>query len=153
MKTNLGTLSMDLDASKAPCTVNSLAYLAGKKFYDGSACHRLTSDASLKVLQCGDPSGTGTGGPNYRFPDENLDAAAYTRGTVAMANAGPGTNGSQFFILYADAPSLPKSYTVFGHVTSGMEIVDKVAGAGSQPAGDGKPKQKITIESFTVPAS
>ncbi|GAA2166096.1 protein kinase domain-containing protein [Actinomadura napierensis] len=150
MKTNLGTLDIDLDAAKAPCTVNSVMYLAGKKYFDGTHCHRLTTDASLKVLQCGDPSGTGTGGPGYRFPDENLGEAAYARGTVAMANAGPGTNGSQFFILYGDATSLPKSYTVFGHVTSGLDIVDKVARAGAEPAEDGAPKLRVTIERFTT---
>ncbi|MDL4818276.1 protein kinase domain-containing protein [Actinomadura opuntiae] len=150
MKTNLGTLNLDLDAAKAPCTVNSVMYLAGKKYFDGTHCHRLTTDASLKVLQCGDPSGTGSGGPSYRFPDENLGEAAYTRGTVAMANAGPDTNGSQFFILYGDTTSLPKSYTVFGHVTSGMGIVDKVAQAGAEPAQDGTPKLKVTIERFTT---
>ncbi|MFB4301186.1 peptidylprolyl isomerase [Actinomadura sp. NTSP31] len=153
MKTDLGTLDIDLDAAKAPCTVNSVMYLAGKKYFDGTHCHRLTTDASLKVLQCGDPSGTGTGGPGYRFPDENLSEATYTRGTVAMANAGPGTNGSQFFILYGDATSLPKSYTVFGHVTSGMGVVDKVAAAGAEPAQDGAPKLKVTIERFTTSAA
>lgn len=151
IKTNLGTLELQLDAAKAPCTVNSLAYLAGRKFYDDTQCHRLTTGPSLKVLQCGDPSGTGSGGPSYRFADENAAGARYTRGTVAMANAGPDTNGSQFFIVYEDAPSLPPDYTVFGRVTSGMEIVDKVAEAGAGTgigAGDGEPKQKITITEF-----
>ncbi|WUH99196.1 peptidylprolyl isomerase [Spirillospora sp. NBC_00431] len=150
IKTNLGALVVQLDAAKAPCTVNSLAHLAGKRYYDNTACHRLTTSPSLKILQCGDPSGTGTGGPSYSFADEITGGTRYTRGTVAMANAGPGTNGSQFFILYADSASLPPNYTVFGRVTSGMEVVDKVARAGAGETsgmgpGDGRPKQKITI--------
>ncbi|URM97960.1 peptidylprolyl isomerase [Actinomadura madurae] len=146
LRTDLGTIAVELDPGKAPCTVNSLAYLAGRKFFDGSRCHRLTTDSSLKILQCGDPSGSGTGGPSYRFGDESLSSARYTRGTVAMANAGPGTNGSQFFILYADAERLPASYTVFGRVTSGMEVIDKVAKEGVENGTtDGEPKQRLTI--------
>ncbi|MFG2087081.1 peptidylprolyl isomerase [Spirillospora sp. NPDC048824] len=154
VKTNLGTLELELDAEKAPCSVNSLAHLARKRFYDNTACHRLTTSPALKVLQCGDPSGTGTGGPGYEFANENTTGVRYTRGTVAMANAGPDTNGSQFFILYDDAPNLPADYPVIGRVTSGMEIVDKVAGAGAGDGGaDGAPKQKITITEFRTPAS
>ncbi|TMQ95560.1 hypothetical protein ETD83_22340 [Actinomadura soli] len=155
IKTNLGTLELRLDPAKAPCTVNSLAHLASKKYYDNAPCHRLTTGESLKVLQCGDPSGTGTGGPSYQFADEIAPGTRYTRGTVAMANAGPNTNGGQFFIVYEDALSLPPNYTVFGRVTSGLEIVDKVAkagaGAGDSPVtgpGDGPPKQKVTITEF-----
>ncbi|MEO3823205.1 peptidylprolyl isomerase [Actinomadura sp. B10D3] len=147
--TNLGTIVMELDPAKAPCTVNSLAHLAGRKFYDGSRCHRLTTDSSLKVLQCGDPSGSGTGGPSYRFDDESLSSAKYTRGTVAMANSGPDTNGSQFFILYADTRALPPSYTVFGRVTTGMEVIDQVAEYGVKDGGtDGEPERKLTITEF-----
>ncbi|MEV4005115.1 peptidylprolyl isomerase [Actinomadura sp. NPDC049753] len=146
VRTGLGTLQISLDAGTAPCTVNSLAYLAAQKFYDRTSCHRLTTGPSLQVLQCGDPSGTGAGGPAYQFDDESLGSARYTRGTVAMANAGPNTNGSQFFILYGDTTSLPPSYTVFGHVTAGMDIVDAVARKGVAGGGaDGAPKQKITI--------
>ncbi|MGH3243282.1 MAG: protein kinase domain-containing protein [Spirillospora sp.] len=157
IKTNLGSLVVRLDAAKAPCTVNSLAYLAGKKYYDNSACHRLTTAASFKLLQCGDPSGTGRGGPTYSFADEIAAGTRYNRGTVAMANAGPNTNGSQFFIVYADSTSVPPNYTVFGQVTSGMEIVDKVAKAGAADTsgmgpGDGTPKQKITITEFRTVA-
>ncbi|QKG24012.1 protein kinase domain-containing protein [Actinomadura verrucosospora] len=152
LKTNLGAVTMDLDGAKAPCTVNSVMFLAGKRFYDGTSCHRLTTSASLQVLQCGDPSGTGSGGPGYTFGDENASGAAYARGTVAMANAGPNTNGSQFFIVYGKA-DIPATYTVFGHVTSGMEIVDKVAKAGATPAGDGRPNLKITIEGFSTSAA
>ncbi|XRQ06939.1 protein kinase domain-containing protein [Actinomadura welshii] len=146
IEANVGTLVLELDAAKAPCAVNSLAFLAGRDFYDSTSCHRLTSDPTLKVLQCGDPSGTGTGGPGYQFANENTDGARYTRGTVAMANAGPDTNGSQFFILYDDAPNLPGSYPVIGRVTSGMDVVDKVAEAGTDNGSpDGEPKQKVTI--------
>ncbi|MEU4820579.1 peptidylprolyl isomerase [Actinomadura sp. NPDC023710] len=146
VETGLGTLQISLDAGTAPCTVNSLAYLAAQKFYDRTSCHRLTTDPSLQVLQCGDPSGTGAGGPGYQFDDESLSSARYTRGAVAMANAGPNTNGSQFFILYGDTTSLPASYTVFGRVTSGMDIVDAVAKKGVAGGGtDGAPKQKVAI--------
>jgi cyclophilin family peptidyl-prolyl cis-trans isomerase/tRNA A-37 threonylcarbamoyl transferase component Bud32 len=157
LSTNLGAIDMDLDGAKAPCTVNSLMFLAGKKFYDGTSCHRLTTSNALKVLQCGDPSGTGSGGPGYSFANENTSGAKYTRGTVAMANAGANTNGSQFFIVYGDA-EIPADYTVFGHVTSGMDVVDKVAKAGTDGssamgAGDGRPKLKITIQRLTTSAA
>ena len=146
IETGLGLLDVELDSEKAPCALNSLAFLAGHRYYDGTSCHRLTSNPTLKVLQCGDPSGTGTGGPGYRFPDENTTGVRYTRGTVAMANSGPDTNGSQFFILYGDAPDLPAAYPVIGRVRSGMEVVDKVAEAGTaNGSNDGEPKQKITI--------
>jgi peptidyl-prolyl cis-trans isomerase B (cyclophilin B) len=129
IKTSLGDLKVELDAGKAPCTVNSFAFLAEKKFYEKSKCHRLT-DGGLSVLQCGDPTGTGSGGPGYRYANENTKDAKYTRGTLAMAHSQmPDSNGSQFFIVYKDS-ELPPEYTVFGKITSGMEIVDKVAGAG-----------------------
>ncbi|TDC84737.1 peptidylprolyl isomerase [Actinomadura sp. 7K507] len=146
IQTDLGLLDLELDHEKAPCALVSLAFLARHNYYDGTTCHRLTTNPTLKVLQCGDPSGTGSGGPGYHFPNENTAGVSYTRGTVAMANAGPDTNGSQFFILYDDAPRLPASYPVIGRVTSGMEIVDKVAEAGTAGGSqDGEPKQKITI--------
>ena len=93
LTTSRGPIEATLLTSKAPCTVNSFAYLAGQKYFDGTPCHRLTT-AGIYVLQCGDPSGTGSGGPGYKFADENLTGAVYPRGTLAMANAGPGTNGS-----------------------------------------------------------
>ena len=130
IKTSLGDLKVELDAGKAPCTVNSFAFLAEKKFYEKSKCHRLTS-GGLSVLQCGDPTATGSGGPGYRYANENTDGAKYTRGTLAMAHSQmPDSNGSQFFIVYKDS-ELPPEYTVFGKITSGMEIVDKVADAGA----------------------
>ena len=116
-----------LDNGKAPCTVNSFASLAQQGYFDNTPCHRLTTAPELGVLQCGDPSGTGTGGPGYRFPNEYptnqyrlTDPALqvpvlYPRGTLAMANAGPGTNGSQFFLVYRDS-MLPPTYTVFGTI-------------------------------------
>lgn len=154
LKTNRGTITIELDGAKAPCTVASFRHLAGLKYFDGTPCHRLTT-VGLHVLQCGDPSGTGMGGPTYKFADENLPHGAvppYPRGTVAMANAGPDTNGSQFFINYKDNRIDPY-YAVIGRVTSGLDVVDKVANAGAEAgngAGDGAPKLSITIESFTV---
>lgn len=144
--TNRGTLNLELDAAKAPCAVNSLAFLASKNYFDDTACHRLTSDPTLKVLQCGDPSGTGSGGPGYRFANENTAGVRYARGVVALANAGPDTNGSQFFILYGDAPGLPAVYPVIGRVASGMEVVDEIAEAGTADGSkDGPPKRPVTI--------
>lgn len=98
-----GVIEMELDRAAAPCTISSFASLAGQGYFDGTLCHRLTASASLSVLQCGDPSGTGTGGPGYEFPDELSGSETYKAGTVAMANAGPDTNGSQFFLVYADS--------------------------------------------------
>jgi peptidyl-prolyl cis-trans isomerase B (cyclophilin B) len=154
--TNLGTVRVRIDVAKTPCTAASLAYLAGQHFFDGSPCHRLV-DSGIFVLQCGDPSGTGSGGPSYQFQDENLNGTSggvYRRGTVAMANAGPNTNGSQFFIVFKDSP-LPPQYTPFGTVTDGLSIVDQVAaggddGAYGSSAGGGHPNIKIVLQSATV---
>ena len=146
--TNCGTITVALDGKAAPHTVNSFAFLAGKHYFDNTKCHRLTT-SGIYVLQCGDPTGTGTGGPGYQFRDENLSGATYPAGTVAMANAGPGTNGSQFFFVYADTP-LPPNYTPFGKVTSGLDILKAIAAKGSEPPGDGAPKQPVVITSFTV---
>ena len=139
-----------MDAAKAPCTVNSLRSLAHFSYFDKTVCHRLTSQ-SIFVLQCGDPSGDGTGGPGYRFADENLEGATYPRGTVAMANSGPGTNGSQFFLVYKDS-QLPPDYTPFGRITAGLDVIDKVAAAGSTPPGDGEPKTAVTIQTLRTGA-
>jgi peptidyl-prolyl cis-trans isomerase B (cyclophilin B) len=146
-----GTVKADLLTAKAPCTVNSFRYLAGKKYFDGTECHRLTT-SGIFVLQCGDPTGTGSGGPGYQFADENLTGAKYPAGTIAMANAGAGTNGSQFFVVYKDT-QLPPNYTPWGKITSGLDVVTKIAAAGednSNGQGDGHPKQKVVITSFTV---
>ena len=146
LATDRGDIVFEMDSAKAPCTANSLRSLAAAKYFDGTSCHRLTTEG-IEVLQCGDPTGTGSGGPGYQFADENLEGATYPRGTVAMANAGPGTNGSQFFLVYGDS-KLPPQYTPFGRVTSGLEVLDEVAAAGSDDsngAGDGKPKLPVTI--------
>ncbi|GAA2090486.1 peptidylprolyl isomerase [Actinomadura alba] len=152
LKTSLGEIVVDLDGGKAPCTVSSLAFLAKKNFFDDTKCHRLTTEG-IKVLQCGDPTGSGAGGPAYRFANENTKGAKYDRGTLAMAHsAQPDSNGSQFFIVYGDSP-LPADYTVFGKVVKGLDVVDEVAKAGSDDAagqGDGAPKKQITIQDVAV---
>ena len=146
--TTQGDLVFTLDRSKAPCTVNSFTYLAGKKYYDNTPCHRLTTGATFGVLQCGDPGGTGGGGPGYQYADE-LDAnGKYTKGVLAMANAGANTNGSQFFIVYKNTDLKP-NYTIFGTVTKGIDVVEKVAKGGA-PNDDGKPKTAISITSVTL---
>ena len=146
LATNRGEIVFEMPSADAPCTANSLRSLAAAKYFDGTSCHRLTT-AGISVLQCGDPTGTGSGGPGYQFADENLDGATYPRGTVAMANAGPGTNGSQFFLVYGDS-TLPPNYTPFGRITEGLEVLDAVAEGGSDDSngtGDGKPKLGVQI--------
>jgi peptidyl-prolyl cis-trans isomerase B (cyclophilin B) len=150
--TNRGDVVIHLLNSKATCTVNSFVYLAAKKYFNNTKCHRLTTTSPLFVLQCGDPAGTGSGGPGYKFSDENLAGAKYTEGTVAMANSGPNTNGSQFFLVYRNSKLAP-SYTPFGRVVKGLGIIQNVARAGSDNAnghGDGHPKEKVVIESVTI---
>ena len=152
IKTNRGTIVLDLLNHQATCTVNSFIYLAAKHYFNNSPCHRLTT-AGIYVLQCGDPTGTGSGGPGYKFANENLTGAKYTAGTVAMANAGPGTNGSQFFLVYRNSLTLPASYTPFGQIVSGLGIIQNVAKAGTDNSngnGDGHPKEKVTIKSVTI---
>lgn len=151
VRTSAGTLAVTLLGTKAPCTVGSFAHLAKAGYFDGTSCHRLTT-SGIYVLQCGDPTGSGTGGPGYQFADENLTGAAYPAGTLAMANAGPGTNGSQFFVVYKDT-RLPPNYTPFGRITSGLADVQKVAAAGDDSAngpGDGHPKTKVTLQAVAV---
>jgi peptidyl-prolyl cis-trans isomerase B (cyclophilin B) len=152
MHTNRGDIVINLLNSKATCTVNSFVYLASKNYFSSTECHRLTT-AGIFVLQCGDPTGTGSGGPGYKFNDENLTGAKYSAGTVAMANSGPDTNGSQFFLVYQNSLSLPASYTPFGTIVSGLNIIQNVAKAGSDNSngsGDGHPKEKVEIESVTI---
>ncbi|MFJ5231589.1 peptidylprolyl isomerase [Kitasatospora sp. NPDC088391] len=147
--TSAGKVSFTLDAAKAPHTVNSFVFLAGQQFWDNTKCHRLTTEG-IYVLQCGDPTGTGSGGPGYKFADENLEGATYPAGTVAMANAGPGTNGSQFFLVYKDT-QLPPSYTPFGKITAGLDVLQKIADAGTQSgSGDGAPKTPVNVKSITT---
>jgi peptidyl-prolyl cis-trans isomerase B (cyclophilin B) len=152
VKTNRGNIVINLLNSKATCTVNSFVYLAAKNYFSNTECHRLTT-SGIFVLQCGDPTGTGSGGPGYTFNDENLTGAKYTAGTVAMANSGANTNGSQFFLVYQNSLSLPASYTPFGTIVSGLNIIQNVAKAGSDNSngsGDGHPKEKVEIESVTI---
>jgi peptidyl-prolyl cis-trans isomerase B (cyclophilin B) len=155
VKTNRGTMVFTLDRSKAPCAVQSFLYLAGKKFFDNSPCPRVSAKAKdgLGILQCGDPSGTTAGGPSYQYKEENVKNADYSVGVIAMANAGAGTTGSQFFIIHEDAKSLPKNYSVIGKVTTGLSIVQQVAKAGndgSNQAGGGKPNLPLTIQSIST---
>src|ERR1035438_2485776 len=150
--TNRGDVVIDLLNSKATCTVNSFVYLAAKKYFNSTKCHRMTTSGSLFVLQCGDPTGPGSGGPGYKFADENLTGATYPEGTVAMANSGANTNGSQFFLVYKNS-TLSPGYTPFGKVVSGLGIIQNVAKAGtdnSNGSGDGHPKESVVIESVTI---
>lgn len=158
--TSAGTIAVELDAEQAPCTVRSMAYLAREGFFDGTTCHRLTTNDLLKVLQCGDPNGDGTGGPGYSIPDELPDlptdadgSITYERGVVAMANAGPETGGSQFFLVYGDSTLRP-AYTIFGTVDpAGLTVLDEVAAAGLTPVmgdQDGTPKKTVEIEKAQV---
>jgi len=147
--TSQGDVTLSLDAAKAPHTVNSFVFLAGQQFWDNTKCHRLTTKG-IYVLQCGDPTGTGRGGPGYQFADENLQGATYPAGTVAMANSGANTNGSQFFLVYQDT-QLPPSYTPFGTITGGMDVLKKIAEAGAEgTTGDGAPKLPVNVTSITT---
>jgi peptidylprolyl isomerase len=141
--TSCGVIDVELLAEDAPVTANNFAFLAGKQFYDATIVHRVVPGF---VVQMGDPTGTGTGGPGYRFPDELAAAQqyGYARGIIAMANAGPDTNGSQFFICLDDV-GLPPQYSVFGRVTSGMDVVDQIA---EIPTREERPLQTVFVESI-----
>lgn len=185
LDTSAGPIGMELDRSVSPCTVNAIEHLAQEKYFDDSVCHRLTTGDGLKVLQCGDPTGTGSGGPGFQFAnefptDEALEQVndadlqlpenvseeekeqyramslqngpkRYDRGTIAMANAGVGTNGSQFFLNYGDSV-LPPLYTYFGQIDdAGLETLDKIAEQGVEGgAADGAPAEEVKIKSATV---
>ncbi|MFJ8693706.1 peptidylprolyl isomerase [Streptomyces roseolilacinus] len=160
LKTNVGDLAITMDAAKTPRTVNSFKHLADRKYFDGTKCHRLTTQG-IFVLQCGDPQGDGTGGPGYNIPDENLASlgkagangkVTFEAGTVAMANTGsPNSGGSQFFLVYEDT-ELPPQYTPFGKLdATGLKAVRAVAKAGVEGGtGDGAPKKPVTVEKATV---
>jgi cyclophilin family peptidyl-prolyl cis-trans isomerase len=149
IRTSEGEIVVDLMAGEAPRTVNNFVFLARKGFYDGVIFHRTIRDF---MVQTGDPTGTGRGGPGYRFQDERVNRR-YTRGIVAMANSGPNTNGSQFFIMHGEA-GLPPNYTIFGEVTDGLEVVDTIATAPTQPGGEGsQPLNPSRIESVTIDES
>ena len=154
VKTNRGTIVIDLLNSKAPCTVNSFVSLANQKFFNNTPCPRLSNTSGFSFLQCGDPTGTGSGGPGYQFASENLTGAKYPAGTLAMANSGtPDSNGSQFFLVFGNT-SLPPSYTPFGRVVSGLNVLQNVGKRGFGPplsqAGGGAPKEKVQIDSVTI---
>jgi peptidyl-prolyl cis-trans isomerase B (cyclophilin B) len=173
LSTNLGDITATVDKAKAPCTAAAFEYLSSKKFWDNTKCHRMTTEG-IKVLQCGDPSATGkgyretdgSGGPSFRYAEENLPAApapdpsgappttpTYPRGTLAMAKTQePASTGSQFFIVYGDT-TLDPSYTVLGTVDKGMDIVDKIAKGGvdnKNGPGDGHPKIEVDIKTLTM---
>ena len=167
MATTAGDIGLKLDKAESPCTVNSFLSLTKQNYFDNTPCHRLVT-TGIYVLQCGDPTGKGTGGPGYGFANEfptdqyaQGDPAAqqpaiYPRGTIAMANSGqPNSNGSQFFLLYKDSP-LPPQYTVFGTIDApGLAVIDKIAAGGddgSMQAGGGAPKIPVTITAMKVKA-
>jgi cyclophilin family peptidyl-prolyl cis-trans isomerase len=143
LETSAGTMNAELFAGEAPKTVNSFVFLAREGFYDGVIFHRVIRGF---MIQGGDPTGTGTGGPGYRFADEPV-RRKYERGTLAMANAGPNTNGSQFFIMHANY-GLPPNYTIFGKLTEGEDVLDSIADA---PTGaNDRPREPVRIESVKI---
>lgn len=163
LATTCGDIEITMDAGATPHTVNSFAFLAGEGYFDHTRCHRLVTEG-LHLLQCGDPEGTGQGGPGYTIPDENLDApeisdGVYPAGTVAMANkynptedSGRDSGGSQFFLVYEDS-ELPADYTPFGTVTAGQDVLRTIAGAGSSPdpqTGATTPNATVVIDEATV---
>jgi len=149
-----GPVKIILDRAKAPCTVNSFVSLADQGYFDDTKCHRL-ADSGIFILQCGDPTGTGKGGPGYEFANETDGTETYTRGTVAMANGGPGSNGSQFFLVWADSTSLDKkrNFTVFGRMDrASRDVVASMAEEGqdgSNTDGTGRPNNPCEISSVT----
>ncbi|MEA2001216.1 MAG: peptidylprolyl isomerase [Actinomycetota bacterium] len=144
LHTNHGDIEIEFDAMRSPMSVNNFVFLARDGFYDGVIFHRVIPGF---MIQGGDPTGTGSGGPGYQFRDELEGSGIYSRGIVAMANAGPNTNGSQFFICHVDA-GLPHSYNIFGQVTSGMDAVDAIA---ATPTGaQDRPHEDCVITSVTV---
>ena len=154
LATNRGNIVIDLLNFQAPCTVNSFVSLADQGFYNKTPCPRLSNSSGLFILQCGDPTGTGSGGPGYEFGSENLTGATYPAGTLAMANSGTAdSNGSQFFLVFQNT-SLNPSYTPFGHVVSGLNILQNVGKRGFGPplsqAGGGAPKERVEIKSVTI---
>jgi peptidyl-prolyl cis-trans isomerase B (cyclophilin B) len=146
--TNYGNIKVSLDAGK-PCTANSFTSLAKQGYFDNTKCHRVsTPQAGYGILQCGDPTATGSGGPGYTFPDELDGTESYPAGTLAMANAGADTNGSQFFLTYADS-GFPPNYTVFGSIDkAGIKVLKRIAAVGTANGSpDGPPKKPVVIAS------
>ncbi|TGO05008.1 peptidylprolyl isomerase [Serinibacter arcticus] len=150
ISTDAGDIPVVLDADAAPCTVGSFLSLADQGYFDDTECHRLTTQG-IFVLQCGDPTATGTGGPGYSYADELTGSETYPAGTLAMANAGADTNGSQFFLVYEDTQLAP-AYTVFGQIDpAGLEVVQTIAAAGAAGgAPDGAPAETVTIDAVTA---
>ncbi len=156
MSTDQGDIPLTLDRAGAPCAAASFTYLASQQFFDGSTCHREVNQPTFGVLQCGDPTGTGSGGPSYKFAEEVTEETTYPRGTIAMANSGqPGSTGSQFFLCFVDT-DLPPDYTAVGTVDeAGLAVLDTIAAAGNdgsfEPSpGGGAPNTPVTITSMTV---
>lgn len=151
LATSAGELNLVLQGARTPCTVNSFLSLAEQGYFDQTQCHRLTTDG-IWVLQCGDPTATGTGGPGYAFADELGGSEVYAAGTLAMANAGAGTNGSQFFLVYKDSLGLPPDYTVFGKFdAASIRVLQQVASKGTSTGRtDGPPAEPVEIQSVTV---
>ncbi|TQN43305.1 peptidyl-prolyl cis-trans isomerase B (cyclophilin B) [Blastococcus colisei] len=154
MSTDQGDLTLTLDRAKAPCAAASFTYLAQQSFFDGSTCHRLVNQPGFGVLQCGDPTGTGSGGPSYKYAEEVTPGTTYPRGTIAMAKtSAPNTTGSQFFLTFVDT-TLPPEYTVVGTVDeAGLAVLDEVAAGGIEgvgPEGDGAPAIPVSITDLSV---
>ncbi|MEU6137632.1 peptidylprolyl isomerase [Nocardioides sp. NPDC047086] len=154
INTSVGPLAITLDADKAPCTVNSFLSLASQDYYDGTSCHRLGVNPGFELLQCGDPTGQGTGGPGYTIPDEFKDTDTFPAGTLAMANTGqPNSGGSQFFMVFGDT-QLDPAYTVFGTLDdAAIKTLQKVGEAGVAEAGSdgtGAPKTPVDFDTITV---
>ena len=147
LHTNHGDISIEFDAAKSPLTVNNFVFLARDGFYDGVIFHRVIKGF---MIQGGDPTGTGMGGPGYKFRDELEGPGSYSRGTVAMANAGPNTNGSQFFIMHSDY-GLPHNYSIFGRVTDGLDVVDTIANTAT--GAQDRPVEDCVINSVTIAES
>ena len=146
LNTNLGTIEIELFSKEAPKTVNSFVFLAGEGFYDGVIFHRVIKDF---MLQGGDPTGTGTGGPGYRFEDEIVASLVFDRPSIlAMANSGPGTNGSQFFITLIPTPHLNGLHTIFGQVVGGQDVVDEISLVPTDSRD--RPLEPVVIESIEI---
>lgn len=164
LNTNQGEITVTLDYAQAPCAANNFEHLASENFYDDTTCHRVVVNDGMRILQCGDPTGEGNGGPGYQFPDEYPvwdedgeaveDENLYTRGVLAMANGGPNTNGSQFFLV-TDESQLEPDYTIFGTISDdGLETLDSIIDANEgeheETGGDGEPVEDVVIESATA---
>jgi len=152
LKTNCGDIVIALDP-KAPFTVTQLTALARAGYYNKTLCHR-EAVSGFQMLQCGDPTALGSGGPGFSYADENLPIGkvlTYPAGTAAMANSGPNTNGSQFFLVFGDSPALGPSYSIWGKITKGLDVLKHIASKGvDDPSGIGKPNVKVAIESVVV---